>query len=249
MSENTHLFTGKVEAYERYRQRYPAGMILELLRGWCGLQPEWIVADVGAGTGMLAEVFLANGNRVLAIEPNAEMRAACEQIHSPLLTVLDATAEATGLEDGSVEMVAAGRAFHWFDTERSLAEFRRVLRPGGWVVLASAGRAAPSTEQVVEFEQLLTEHASSYAQVHKRYRVHDTLKGFFGELHHAEIPGEQSLDWDALQGWTQSISFVPHAGSPRYEPFQENLRKYFGRHSRNGVLTIATTCWVNAGRW
>jgi len=219
-----------------------------LLREWCGLRSEWVVADVGAGTGMLSEVFLANGNRVVAIEPNAEMRAACAQIGSPLLTVVNAAAEDTGLEAGSVDLVSAGRAFHWFDTERALAEFRRIQRPEGWVVLVSAGRATPKTQQGVEFERLLMERAAGYGQVRERFRVHDSLKDLFGELHHAEIHGEQQFDWDALRGWTQSISFVPGVGEQGYDEFQVALRKHFERFSRGGILTIATTCWVNAGR-
>src|SRR5437660_12780723 len=80
MSDNTQRFTDRAEDYERYRERYPATQILDHLRTWCGLSPKWTVADIGAGTGMLAEVFLENGNRVIAIEPNAHMREACAQL-------------------------------------------------------------------------------------------------------------------------------------------------------------------------
>ena len=73
MSDNTHRFTGRALDYDRYRQRYPSSEVLSRLRAWCGLTPAWLVADIGAGTGMLAEVFLENGNRVLAIEPNPDM--------------------------------------------------------------------------------------------------------------------------------------------------------------------------------
>jgi hypothetical protein len=62
----TLRFTGRVEAYRRFRPRYPVA-ILGILQTKSGLAPESIVADVGAGTGMLAEVFLKNGNRVIAI--------------------------------------------------------------------------------------------------------------------------------------------------------------------------------------
>ena len=130
MSDNTQRFTGRAEDYDRYRQRYPSSEVLSRLRAWCGLTSAWLVADVGAGTGMLAEVFLENGNRVLAIEPNPDMlgqlRAAFAA--TPQLEVIDATAEATTLPDASVDLVAAGRAFHWFDKERALAEFRRILK-------------------------------------------------------------------------------------------------------------------------
>jgi tRNA A58 N-methylase Trm61 len=47
-----------------------ATQILEHLHAWCGLVPAWTIADTGAGTGMLSEIFLENGNRVFTLEPN-----------------------------------------------------------------------------------------------------------------------------------------------------------------------------------
>src|SRR5690349_21932006 len=41
--------------------------------------PQWVVADIGSGTGLLTKIFLENGNRVFAVEPNAAMRAAGEE--------------------------------------------------------------------------------------------------------------------------------------------------------------------------
>jgi ubiquinone/menaquinone biosynthesis C-methylase UbiE len=248
MKDNTNRFTGKVAAYERYRQRYPTNEILTRLSNWCGLTPEWTIADVGAGTGMLSEVFLANGNRVIAIEPNEEMRTACEQLSSPVLEVTNATAESTGLPDCSVEMVAAGRAFHWFDTERALAEFRRVLKPGGWVALVSAGRANIQTPQALDFEHLLTEYAIDPNYARTAYRVHDRLEELFGELHQERIHRELSLDWDAFEGMAQSLSFVPQDTASSYPAFQTALRKYFQRYAHEDLLIFQTTCWIDAGR-
>src|ERR1700729_820734 len=141
MTQNAERFTGRVEDYERYRLRYPVEVI-RILMERCGLVREHLVADVGAGTGMLAELFLENGNAVVAVEPNDEMRAACERLASlwPGLAVKKASAEATGLEDASVDFVAVGRAWHWFDRELAVREFCRILRPGGWVVLVTNRR-------------------------------------------------------------------------------------------------------------
>src|SRR5580698_1961347 len=113
MMMNVERFSGRVADYERYRLRYPIAVI-EILTARCGLRREDLIVDVGAGTGMLSEVFLENGNAVVAVEPNDEMRAVCEQLASawPGLTVEKATAEATALEDASVDFVVVGRAWH-----------------------------------------------------------------------------------------------------------------------------------------
>ena len=135
MEKNVHRFDGRASEYARYRERYAPEVLLPRLREWCRLTSDWTVADVGAGTGMLSDVFIANGNRVIAVEPNAEMRRMCVSLHEGLsrFEVVDGTAEATGLADSSVEMVVAGRAFHWFDIERATAEFRRILE-ARWLV-------------------------------------------------------------------------------------------------------------------
>jgi SAM-dependent methyltransferase len=258
MSENTERFTGRAEDYGLYRQRYPAEEVLDGLRAWCGLEPDWLVADIGAGTGMLAEVFLEGGNRVLAIEPNEDMRAACERLRArwPRLEVIDATAEATGLPDGSIDMVAAGRAFHWFDRQRAPVEFRRILKPGGWVALVSLGRAHDSSEprfreQISDFEQLLTEHGTDYKYVRSGYRVHDNLLEVFGanaELHQAQLPGTQQLDWPGFRGQMMSLSVAPREGHTNYAAFQRELRVYFDAHADDGILTVPTTCYITAAR-
>ena len=222
------------------------------------LEPDRLVADIGAGTGMLAEVSLEGGNRVLAIEPNSDMRAACERLRTrwPQLVVIDATAEATGLPDGSIDMVAAGRAFHWFDKQRAPAEFRRILKPGGWVALVSLGRSHDSNdaafrEQITEFERLLSEHGTDYKYVRSGYRVHDNLLEVFGpeaEWHQEQLPGTQRLDWPSFRGQMMSLSVAPREDHPNYAAFQRELRAYFDSHADGVVLAMPTTCYITGTR-
>ena len=263
MSDNTQRFTGRAEDYDRYRQRYPTQEILTRLRAWCVLTPAWLIADVGAGTGMLAEVFLENGNRVLAIEPNADMRdqmRAFVEGHlghpAPLLDVLDATAEATTLADASIDLVAIGRAFHWFDKERALAEFRRILKPGGWVALIAGDRDRDSKDptyrpQIDAYEEMMSSHGIDYTgAVRSGYRTYDKMEMLFdGEFHHVQLPGLRQLDWDTFRGHTMSLSVSPQPDHPNHAVFKRALRQYFDAYSRNGVFTMPTLCWITAARF
>ena len=100
-----------------------------------------MIADIGSGTGKLAELFLRAGCNVFGVEPNKEMREAGERMDYLNFTSVDASAEATSLPQHSADFITAGQAFHWFDLDRCRAEFVRVLKPGGWVVIIWNDRA------------------------------------------------------------------------------------------------------------
>ena len=126
----TRRFSSRVEKYVRYRPGYPPDVV-SLLERECGLTPGWVVADLGSGTGILSELFLANGNRVFGVEPNPEMREAGQRLLAgyPRFVSVGGRAEATTLPDASVDLVTAGQAFHWFDRPSARAEVARILNP------------------------------------------------------------------------------------------------------------------------
>jgi SAM-dependent methyltransferase len=119
--------------YEFARPDYPPDAVKLLVDG-LGLTMGTTVVDVGAGTGKLTRLLEPTGARVVAVEPVAAMR---EQLRRAVLEVevLDATAGAIPLADGSVDAIVCAQAFHWFATAEVLAEFARLLRPGGGLAL------------------------------------------------------------------------------------------------------------------
>jgi ubiquinone/menaquinone biosynthesis C-methylase UbiE len=252
MSVNAERFTGRVAEYEQYRERYDPDVVLPRLRQWCGLTPEWVVADIGAGTGMLSDVFLGNGNRVIAVEPNAEMRASSERRYAsePRLRVVDGTAEMTALADASVEIVSVGRALHWFDLEKAMTEFRRILKPSGWVTVVALGRAEDGREENEAF-LVAMEDLMPHRNRKQSYAVYEKLREAFpgGEFHHEEIRGEMQLDWPSLLGMTISLSHAPLPDDARYPEFERRLRDYFERFEKGGEVLLETRCWVDVGRF
>ncbi len=251
--ENAAKFSGKSVDYAKYREPYDPELILPLLRTWCGLTPSWTIADVGAGTGMLADVFRANGNSVIAVEPNAEMLTMCAHLHSadPFFRVTAGSAEETGLPDASVEMVSVGRALHWFSVEAALREFRRILKPGGWVAIVAAGREGSGSAENDAIEALLQKWSGRQQSTRAGYRVYEQLDGLFagGVMHHAEAPGSMHLNWEALRGLMLSISHAPLPESPHFAEFEAALREIFDRYEQRGTLSLVTRCWLNAGRF
>jgi ubiquinone/menaquinone biosynthesis C-methylase UbiE len=251
MSEHTERFSGRVADYERYRSRYPS-QVIDILVERCGLTRDDLVADIGAGTGMFAELFLQFGNAVVAVEPNSEMRAACEKLAAawPGLTVKDGTGEQTGIEDASVDLIAVGRAFHWFALKRTRPEFQRILKPGGWVVLASNSRVRDDSPISQAYEAVLREHGTDYAANRERYEIAPRVDTFFagGELFRSEIAGEQKLTLEEFLGLTQSFSVTPTPDHPKYEGMQKALRAFFVQWQKDDVVTLRTMCRIACGR-
>lgn len=115
--------------YAASRPDYP-GESLDWLRDRMAIGPHSHVAEVGAGTGIFTRLLLETGASVLATDPVAEMLVHLASTLPGVATAV-AAAEALPVADGSVDALVCATAFHWFATPRALAEFRRVLRPGG----------------------------------------------------------------------------------------------------------------------
>jgi SAM-dependent methyltransferase len=125
-------FGNVAELYDRVRPQY-FGPLLDRACEALQLDASARVLDLGAGTGRLTRELARRFARVVAVEPDAEMRALIDAG-----TVLEGSAETLPLGDASVDAAFVGEAFHWFDHERALAELARVLVPrGGLAVIAT----------------------------------------------------------------------------------------------------------------
>ena len=121
------------DVYERGRPDYPAAAIATIVER-LELRPGRTVLDLAAGTGKLTRLLVPSGANVIAVEPVREMRAELER-RVPGVATLGGTAERIPMNDGFLDAVTVGQAFHWFDADAALREIHRVLRPGGGLAL------------------------------------------------------------------------------------------------------------------
>jgi len=240
MTDHTQRFAGRVESYVKYRPSYPRA-VLDLLADECDLTRASVVADVGSGTGLLSTLFLQDGNHVFGVEPNSEMRAAAEELlrDHPRLTSVAGTAEDTTLPDDSVDFVVAGQAFHWFDVERARAEFRRILKPGSWVIMIWNARRRDATPFLIAYERLLRKHGTDYKQV-EHGRTAAMVDQFFGsDVYETEtFSNAQALDLEGLKGRLLSSSYVPARGEVGSETMLREAEKIFNQHQTDNTVTI-----------
>ena len=244
-------FSNRADDYARYRPGYPPGL-LDLLRNWCGLKPQHIVADIGSGTGLLSKLFLENGNYVYGVEPNKEMRAAGEAYlrSFPTFSSIEGSAEATTLPPESVDFVTAAQSFHWFKPLLTRREFQRILKMHGRAVIVWNERLLDSTAFLRDYEALLRRHGTDYARVNESYPRAEQMLEFFGanEFTSHSLANAQEFDFEGLSGRLRSSSYAPAPGAANFEVMMEQLRRIFDLHQQNGVVRMEYRTHIYAGK-
>jgi SAM-dependent methyltransferase len=243
-------FSSRVADYVRYRPSYPAEAIT-LLRAECHLLPGHVIADIGSGTGFLSELFLKNGNRVYGVEPNEAMRLAGEEYLAAYdgFSSIAASAEATTLDDASIDFVTAGQAFHWFEPDATRREFRRILKPNGWIVILWNDRQMDSPFASA-YEDLLVKYGTDYTRVRDAYPDLQVVRDFFGagSFSQHNLPNAQILDWDGLAGRLRSSSYAPQEGHANYAPMIAALEELFRANQKDGTVRMEYNTHIYIGR-
>ena len=251
LSDPKERFSGKASYYTRYRPSYPEAFY-NFLETDLGLQPSHIVADIGAGTGLSSKWFLQNGNMVYAVEPNMEMRLVVERFynHYPDLYIINGQAEDTNIPDNSVDFIITGQAFHWFEFEETKKEFKRILKPGGLVLIVWNERLTESSVFLQHFEHLLLKYSSEYREVDHRNIGEDTIKEFFGEngYGYQEFLNCQMFNWDGLVGRLFSTSYIPSEDHPEYLQMIKDLSRLFRNYAIYGQVKFDYITRVYYGR-
>jgi SAM-dependent methyltransferase len=238
--KSTERFSDRVEDYVKYRPHYPAG-VLPFLSSVYSFAASWEVADIGSGTGISAAPFLRHGNKVYAVEPNADMRRKAAELlggYGGRFVSLDGTAEATGLADARVELLVAGQAFHWFDPVRSRVEFVRVLKPGGVVALVWNERLMDSPFEKA-YEALILQYASDYKTINHKHIADLQIADFFAPAAFRldQFSNEQLFDFAGLKGRLLSSSYIPKEG-PGFAAMVGDLERLFDKHQSGGRVRV-----------
>lgn len=234
-------FTGLAEIYARYRPDYPAAA-LDFILSHCGLGPSSLLVDVGCGTGISSRLFARRGVPVLGIEPNAEMRrrAQAETLPcgGPEPRYCEGHAEATGLSDGVADVVLAAQAFHWFRPDDALHEFRRILKPGGWVVLLW-NECDPADPCSAAYRAVVGGTKEAVAVEVPRGQAGQPLllSPLFQNAERLCFHNEQFLDEEGLLGRAFSASYAPRDPAVA-EPYAAALRDVFTRYQHSGQVCL-----------
>ena len=244
------IFSSKVADYIASRPDYPPSLF-EFLRVECNLHPNATVADIGAGTGLLTEGLLAQGCNVVAVEPNAGMRAAADRLLAGRYGYrsTDGAAESIPAAESSVDLITAAQAFHWFEIEAARAEFLRVLRPNGKVALIWNDRVL-SDPLHIALDEIFAHHGGTKRGALVAHEERSDVPKFFGTGVPVEMtwPHEHRLNEAGLVSLVFSRSYMPDRGSALGQDAGQQVRQIFGRFARSGEIIVRYATVAIVGR-
>ena len=246
---NVRKFDGKGENYSKYRPTYPKEFI-DYINSIDGLDDKSIIADIGSGTGILSKQLLGIGKSIIAVEPNADMRRFAESILGNFENFIsvNATAENTTLCDRSVDLITVAQAFHWFDKDKFKEECKRILKPGGKVILVWNTRVL-SDESMVEYEKIIRQYCPDFegfsgrkcSSLYNEIGVEgeDEFKMFFeGTYEEKSYQNDQINSLERFIGGALSASYAPNENDDIYTAFVTDLKACFNKYAVNESMVM-----------
>lgn len=231
---NEDKFSGKADDYDRYRPSYPTELV-----DWLFAETNAkTVADIGAGTGKFTKLLIPKAEKVIAVEPNDDMLKKLYR-NVPTAQVIKASAENTGIPDGSVDLVTAATAFHWFDEEKFKAECKRILAPNGRVAVIFNSKVA---------DDLIRER-DEISRIYCGYKGHAGKRSdnegdaflrneYFAEVEYKELEFSVSYDEDGFVGNTLSRSYALRPDDIGYDGYVWELRQLFKKMNDFGSVEL-----------
>ena len=241
-------FSDRVEDYVKYRPNYPEPAIDLILEGLAS-PSQLVAADIGAGTGISTRQLAKRGLKVIAVEPNTAMRnAAIDGTPKHNIEWRDGTAEETNLLDASVDLVTCFQAFHWFDPEPTLLEFRRILKESGRLAVVWNNRDRNDVF-TAEYSQIIRKSSKNHPAESRMKKLEPLLATpYFVNFKEYTFAHKQDLDLDGLIGRAMSSSYLPREGKEG-EELVSDLQDLFNNFSQQkGYVSLAYSTSVHIGQ-
>jgi ubiquinone/menaquinone biosynthesis C-methylase UbiE len=238
-------FSSQAARYASIRPDYPESLI-DFVAGL--VAQHGLAWDCATGNGQAAIPLAAHFSRVVATDASES-----QVEHAPRHPGVEyrvATAEASGLPTGSVDLVTVAQALHWLDRDRFYAEVRRVLAPGGALAVWSYGDPTIADDAGLDaaLQRFNHETVGAYWPAGRG----DVGEGYlrfsfpFAEVKTPRFRIER--EWTLaefgryVRSWSSTVRYVKEHGADPVSAFEAELRPIWGgpdaRHSIRWPITL-----------
>lgn len=235
---HTNRFDGKGEIYAKARPSYALGLF-DYLKNTLNIPDGSVFADIGSGTGIFTEQLLSCGYKVFAVEPNGDMRKKAEDrlSHDENFISVHGSDADMGLPDHSVDYITAAQAFHWFDTEAFRKECRRVLRPGGEVIIVynSRDEKAACTKALARLQHKYNPEFHGFSNGISK---ESCIAFFEGKCTTFRTGNTQTYDRHGYINRVLSSSYALKEGDDRYSEYLKEINEIFDTFSAEAQIAV-----------
>ena len=233
-------FDGKGEIYAKARPKY-ALSLFDFLKNTLGIAAGSVFGDIGSGTGIFTEQLLHCGYKVFAVEPNQDMRKKAEELlsqNSNFVSV-DGNDLNMNIPDSSLDYITAAQAFHWFDVDGFKKECKRVLKPGGKVIIVYNFRdeGAACTKALKE---LRYKYSAEFHGFSNGISQEKCLSFFDGECDTFCGDNSQIYDRQSYINRVLSSSYSLKESDERYMGYLKDINKIFDSFSVENRISVPT---------
>ena len=190
------------------------------------------IVEVGAGTGKLTKMLSSFGAKVIAIEPNDNMREeGIKYTKNTSIKWQKGSGEDTKLDSNIANWVIMASSFHWTNPSKSLPEFARLLKDDGYFTAIWNPR---NIEKNSVFEDIENEiksivpelnRVSSGSQNTKKWEEILVSSGDFQDCFFMECDYTEMMDRERYLGSWQSVNDIQaQAGKQRWERILDMIK-------------------------
>lgn len=236
----TNRFSGKGDIYEKARPKY-AEELFNYMKNTLSLNSDSIFADVGSGTGIFTEQLLNCGYSVYAVEPNCDMRKKAEEklSHNNRFHSVNGTDSATTLENNCVDYITAAQAFHWFNADTFKKECKRILKPGGKIIIVYNSRDT-NAECTKELAKLRKKFNPEFHGFSNGISEESCLAFFDNKCDIFKCDNSITYDRQGYINRLLSSSYSLKDTDPLFSEYMDNINALFNKFAVDDKITVPT---------
>jgi SAM-dependent methyltransferase len=232
-------FSSLASQYSAYRPSYPAELF-DYIVGLCvDRRQAW---DCACGSGQATMALATRFNAVLGTDASAQQVAAATPAAN--ITYRVATAQSSGLDSASTDLVTVAQALHWLDLDAFYGEVDRVLLASGVLAVWTYGVLHVEGSEIdAHVQEFYNEIIGPYWPAERKLveEGYRSLRLPFAEI--ATPVFDMRERWQLahlmgyLRSWSATGRYVEHNGVDPVVALQEKLQPIWGEDHCTRLVT------------